>query len=79
MHCLTPSTFWTRLGVPTCPSQLPGTVPSWLGTFASESPACSGAEGATLWVGATARAPGAVGTFFISDLESLFFNKRGQS
>lgn len=78
--CLTPSTFWTSLGVPTCPSHGPGTVPSWLGTFASESPPMLSSPrerlcGSTAWQVYW----GPSGIFFIPDLESLFCNKRGQS
>lgn len=64
MHCPTPSTFWTRLGAPTCPSHLPGTVPSWPGTFASESLHTSVPEGGTLWGGVIAGVSAAVRDLF---------------
>jgi hypothetical protein len=34
---LMPSTFWTKLWVPTSLSHLPGIAPSWLGTYKSET------------------------------------------
>lgn len=37
VHCPTPSMFWTRTKVPTCPSHLPATMPSCLETFESET------------------------------------------
>lgn len=37
VRCLTLSMFWTRMRVPTCPSHLPGTVPSYLETLESET------------------------------------------
>lgn len=72
-HCLTPSTFWTSLGVPTCPSHGPGTAPSWLGTFASENPPhAQQPEGATLWLDGMAGVLGAVWDLFYARLDHYF-------